>query len=95
VITAVLAQVALLAPVVDLGGDDGTVRDQLIELGLESIMGILGQPGHLGVRHLVVLLASVRRHPPQQLSVVPPGGSTACTADPSSRVYALRGTSGR
>jgi hypothetical protein len=38
VVSAVLAQVAFLAAVVDLCGDDRTIGDQLVELGLESVM---------------------------------------------------------
>ena len=38
VVPAVLAQVALFAAVVDLRGDDGTIRDLVVELGLESVM---------------------------------------------------------
>ena len=38
VVSAVLAQVAFLAAVVDFRRDDRTIRDQLVELGLESVM---------------------------------------------------------
>ncbi len=38
VVAAVLAQVALFAAVIDFGGDDRTIGDQVIELGLESVM---------------------------------------------------------
>ena len=51
VVAAVLLEVALLAAGVDLGGDDGAVRDQLVEFVLEPVVGLLGQPGHLRVRH--------------------------------------------
>jgi hypothetical protein len=37
-VAAVLAEVSLFAAVIDLRGDDRTIRDQLIELGLEPIM---------------------------------------------------------
>ena len=49
VVAAVLLEVALLASGVDLRGDDGAVRDQLVELVLEPVVGLLGQPGHLRV----------------------------------------------
>jgi hypothetical protein len=38
VVPAVLAQVTLLAAIVDFRGDDRTIRDQLVEFGLESVM---------------------------------------------------------
>src|SRR5690606_41692080 len=38
VVTTVLAQVTLLAASVDLGSEHGTVRDQLVELGLEPVV---------------------------------------------------------
>ncbi|SKS81883.1 Uncharacterised protein [Mycobacteroides abscessus subsp. abscessus] len=37
-VAAVLAQVSLFAALVDLGGDDGAVGDQLVEFRLEPIM---------------------------------------------------------
>jgi hypothetical protein len=51
VVAAVLLEVALLAAGVDLGCNDRAVRDQLVEFLLEPIVGILGQPGRLGIRH--------------------------------------------
>lgn len=38
VVTAVLAEVALLATVVDLGGDDGAVGNQLVQLRLQPVV---------------------------------------------------------
>src|SRR6185437_5961940 len=49
VVATVLLEVALLASGVDLRGDDGAIRDQLVELVLEPVVGLLGQPGHLRV----------------------------------------------
>ena len=45
VVAAVLPEVALLAAGVDLGGDDRAVGDQLVELGLQPVVRVLGQPG--------------------------------------------------
>src|SRR4029077_19805774 len=55
VVAAVLAQVALLAAVVDLRSDDRSIGDQLIELGIQAVVCLLGQPGDLGVGHVVAL----------------------------------------
>src|SRR5690606_30798919 len=60
VVTTVLLEVAFLAAVVDPRGDDRTILDQLIELVLEPVVGILGQPGHLGVAHGHHLLLACR-----------------------------------
>lgn len=49
VVAGVLLEVALLAPFVDLGGDDRTVRDQRLLLGHEAVVRVLGQPVDLGV----------------------------------------------
>ncbi|CFE43634.1 Uncharacterised protein [Mycobacterium tuberculosis] len=38
VVSAVLAQVAFFAAVVDFGGDDRAIRNQLVELCFESVM---------------------------------------------------------
>src|SRR3954467_10760672 len=51
VVAAVLLEVALLAAGVDLGGDDGAVVDQLVQFTLEPVVGLLGEPGHLRLRH--------------------------------------------
>ncbi len=45
VISTVLAEIALFAAGVDLGRDHRPVRDMGVELGLESVVGFLGQPG--------------------------------------------------
>src|SRR5690606_11577142 len=51
VVATVLLQVALFTAGIDFGGDDRTIRDQLVELVLEPVVGILGQPGHLAIAH--------------------------------------------
>lgn len=51
VVSTVLLEVALLAALVDLGRDDGTIRDELVEFCLESVVRLLCQPGHLGLGH--------------------------------------------
>ena len=60
-VPAVFPQVPLFASVVDLGGEDRTVGDLLVEFDLESVVGLLGQPDHLGIGHLVALLIRVSR----------------------------------
>jgi hypothetical protein len=45
VVAAVLLEVALLAPGVDLGGDRRPVGDELIELSLQPVVRFLRQPG--------------------------------------------------
>src|SRR2546428_2854676 len=44
VVAAVLTQVALLAAGVDLGSHDRAVRDKFVQLSLEPVVGLLGQP---------------------------------------------------
>src|SRR5690606_40239938 len=51
VVAAVLLEVALFAAGVDLSCDNRAVGDQLVESLLEPVVGFLGQPGRLGVRH--------------------------------------------
>jgi hypothetical protein len=45
VVAAVLPQVALFAPSVDLRGDRRSVGDELLELGLQTVVRVLGEPG--------------------------------------------------
>src|SRR5690606_5177457 len=47
----VLPEVALLAAVADVLGDDGPVRDQLLQLLLEPVIGALRKPGRFGLAH--------------------------------------------
>jgi len=65
VVAAVLPEVALLAPLVDLGGHLGALCDELVVLGLEPVERLLGEPGDVGrvvVSHRhVLLLADQRR----------------------------------
>src|SRR5690606_5822493 len=50
VVAAVLPQVPLFAAGVDLRGDDRAVGDQLVELGSEAVVALLGEPdGRLAV----------------------------------------------
>jgi hypothetical protein len=51
VVAAVLLEVTLLAAGVDLRSDDGAVVDELLQLGLQPVVGLLGQPGHRRIRH--------------------------------------------
>jgi len=45
VVAAVLPEVPLFTPGVDLCGDDRPSGDQLVELRLQPVVGLLGQPG--------------------------------------------------
>jgi hypothetical protein len=45
VVAAVLPEVTLLAARVDLRGDDRAVCDPLVELGLQPVVSLLGEPG--------------------------------------------------
>src|SRR5690606_11147651 len=47
----VLPEVALLAAVADVLGDDGPVRDQLLQLLLGPVIGALRKPGRFGLAH--------------------------------------------
>ena len=46
VIAAVLLQVAFLAAGIDLRREDRAVSDEVVELLLEAVVGVLGQPSH-------------------------------------------------
>jgi hypothetical protein len=59
VVAPVLAQVALFPAVVDLGCDDRSIGDQLIELGIQAVVRLLGQPSDLGVGPVVALPSSL------------------------------------
>src|SRR5699024_1528392 len=49
VVATVLLDVALFPAVVDLRGDDRTILVGLVELVLEPVVGILGDPCRLGI----------------------------------------------
>src|SRR6266516_1793793 len=61
VVTAVLPQVTLFASGVDLRGDHGPMRDELVEFGLQPVVRVLGQPRPLAIGHSAISSAFRKR----------------------------------
>ena len=50
-VAPVFLQVAFFAPLIDLGSENRTILNQSIKLILQTVIGLLRQPGCLGFRH--------------------------------------------